>query len=114
MTVGLRLRDERKRLGLTQKQFAQLGGVTPNTQINYESSKRSPDNAYWAAAAKLGVDIQYVLTGVHSHNLDKVIKGIEETKSAYDVHTDKEGSTNPMNKAVQLIEECLVKVKRLR
>lgn len=107
MTVGLRLRDERRRLGLTQKQFAQLGGVTPNTQINYEASRRSPNNAYWMTVAQLGVDIQYVLTGVRSYNLEHMTSEIKEPAMLYDTHSSR------LKKAIQLIEDCLNKVKAL-
>src|SRR5258708_37520550 len=34
-----RLREERKRLGLSQEAFASLGGVSKNTQSNYERSE---------------------------------------------------------------------------
>lgn len=41
-TIGIRLRQERVRVGLTQRQLGLLGGVAANTQGFYEKDKRSP------------------------------------------------------------------------
>jgi len=67
MSTGLRLRDERKRLGLTQRALGALGGVRVQAQLRYEHNERYPDAAYLAALAAHGVDIQYVITGKRSN-----------------------------------------------
>lgn len=64
--IGLRIIEERKRLGLTQDGLALSGGVSKRSQCNYESDKRSPDGKYLASIAATGVDIQYVITGVRT------------------------------------------------
>lgn len=61
-----RLRTERKRLGLNQDKFAVLGGVTKDTQLNYENASRKPDSDYLAAIAAAGVDVLYLLTGEYA------------------------------------------------
>ncbi|UVK81487.1 helix-turn-helix domain-containing protein [Pseudomonas sichuanensis] len=61
---GPRLREERERLGLTQRVFGDVGGVEPNAQGKYESGERTPRMDYLAAVAAKGVDALYVLTGV--------------------------------------------------
>lgn len=66
MNIFERLKEERKRLALTQTEFGRLGGVGKTTQINYESGERSPDAQYLEAIARTGVDVQYILTGVRS------------------------------------------------
>ncbi|MEB0137978.1 MULTISPECIES: helix-turn-helix domain-containing protein [unclassified Undibacterium] len=67
-----RLRAERKRLGFNQEKFAALGGVTKDTQLNYESGERRPDSVYLEKLAKAGVDILYLLTGVsHEESLNE-------------------------------------------
>jgi len=62
-TIGQRLKEERKRLGLTQPEFAAVGGVEKGAQINYEQDKRFPSADYLVAVAAIGVDTQYVLLG---------------------------------------------------
>ncbi|WP_332451459.1 helix-turn-helix transcriptional regulator [Burkholderia ubonensis] len=62
-TIGSRLREERLRLGLSQDEFAAVGGVLRRAQSNYESDERSPDAKYLTAVAELGVDVMYILLG---------------------------------------------------
>lgn len=62
-TLGQRLKSERKRLGMTQPEFAAVGKVEKGTQINYEQDKRFPSADYLIAVASAGVDTQYVLHG---------------------------------------------------
>lgn len=61
-----RIQEERQRLGLTQDEFAEIGGVKRLSQINYEAGKRYPDGRYFAAIAAAGADVQYILTGIRS------------------------------------------------
>lgn len=62
--MGSRLREERERLGLTQRAFGDIGGVEANAQGKYESGERTPKADYLAAVAARGVDALYVLSGV--------------------------------------------------
>lgn len=62
-SIAERLREERKRLGLTQERFGAEGGVGKLAQLNYEKGERSPDAAYLSALALVGLDVSYVLTG---------------------------------------------------
>lgn len=64
--IGGRLREERQRLGMTQPEIGQIGGVTKKTQMLYESGERVPDAAYLAALAAAGVDLLYIMTGSRS------------------------------------------------
>lgn len=64
--IAERLRTERKRLGMSQEEMGIAGGITRNTQSNYEKGVRSPDADYLAAVAAIGVDVQYVITGQRS------------------------------------------------
>ncbi len=61
--VGVRLKEERERIGINQKGFAEKIGVVTQTQVKYEKDTRSPNGEYFAKAAKLGIDVQYVITG---------------------------------------------------
>ncbi|WP_072381543.1 helix-turn-helix domain-containing protein [Novosphingobium sp. NDB2Meth1] len=63
MSVGLRLREERKRLGLSQGRLAVIAGVAKNTAINWEKSASSPTADALVKLATAGIDAVYVLTG---------------------------------------------------
>jgi transcriptional regulator with XRE-family HTH domain len=59
--LGARLLEERLRLGLTQEEFAALGGVKLGAQYLYEKGKRSPNADYLVRLRAAGVDLAYVL-----------------------------------------------------
>lgn len=59
---GERLKEERKRLGLSKIDFANTLGIHRNTQGNYEAG-REPPVPYLLAIQELGVDIAYVMDG---------------------------------------------------
>lgn len=66
--IGGRLRTERERLGFNQEAFGAIGGVKRFAQGNYEKGDRQPDVSYLASIAKVGADVQYIVTGVRSSN----------------------------------------------
>jgi phage repressor protein C with HTH and peptisase S24 domain/DNA-binding XRE family transcriptional regulator len=57
-----RLKEERERIGFTQQQLADVGGVTKTTLFNYENG-REPSSGFIAAISKVGVDVSYIITG---------------------------------------------------
>lgn len=89
LDIGARLKEERRRLGMNQADFAALGDAGRASQFNYESGGRSPDANYLAAIAEAGADIGYIVTGRHSNSsvtkgavvewalLEQVIVGVE-------------------------------------
>ncbi|MEY0512919.1 helix-turn-helix domain-containing protein [Providencia manganoxydans] len=64
--TGERIRSERERIGLSQMAFGETGGVKKLAQLKYEQGERSPDVLYLAALSKIGVDVQFIVTGVRS------------------------------------------------
>lgn len=62
-TFSTRLRAERLRLDLNQDEMAARCGVARNSQVHYESGKRTPDVGYLLALHRIGVDIVQLLTG---------------------------------------------------
>lgn len=58
-----RLKQERHRLGMTQAEFAALGGVQAQAQLHYEKGSRRPNTDYLYAIAEAGVDLHYLITG---------------------------------------------------
>ncbi len=63
MDIGTRMREERERLGMTQEELGQIGGVLKRALIRYEKGERMPDAAFLAAIAAAGADVLYILTG---------------------------------------------------
>lgn len=60
---SLRLKQERRRLGLNQTELGTAGGVLKQAQSNYEKGLRYPDASYLVGVAEAGVDVQFLLTG---------------------------------------------------
>lgn len=61
--IGLRLREERERIGMTQEQMAIAGAVAKRTYCHYEAGEREIGSACMAALAAAGADVLYILTG---------------------------------------------------
>ena len=74
--TGSRLKEERRKKGLSQQEFASLGGVGVNAQWQYENGQRIPKADYLVALAQGGVDILYIVLGqrtpVATESLDNV------------------------------------------
>lgn len=66
---GMRLREERERLGFNQADFASLAGQGTQSQSRYEAEKRAPDSAYLSKIASHGADILYLITGKRENDL---------------------------------------------
>ena len=102
--IGPRLREERERLGMTQKVFGLIGGVEPNAQGKYESGERTPKADYLAAVARRGVDVLYVLTGQRSPVLlEHLDHGEERVLDSYRI-LPREGQEALRHMAISLAE----------
>jgi transcriptional regulator with XRE-family HTH domain len=77
MSFGARLKEERKRLGLKQAEFAALVGTDVPKQSLYENDKRELRAAYLSRIAAAEVDVLYVITGRRSEGL------LDEPTSAF-------------------------------
>ncbi|MDY7559877.1 helix-turn-helix transcriptional regulator [Pseudomonas sp. 10B1] len=75
--IGTRLKEERKRLGLSQTELGVIGGIEPNSQGMYERGQRFPNATYLSSIADSGVDILYVVTGVKKVQAADGISAIE-------------------------------------
>lgn len=60
---GRRLCEERARLGFSQHDFAEIGGVKRTAQYLYEKGVRSPDANYLAKIFDAGADVGYLISG---------------------------------------------------
>ena len=61
--IGIRLRTERNRLGYNQTEFGALGSVCKQAQVKYEKGVHFPGADYLQAIAKVGADVQFIVTG---------------------------------------------------
>lgn len=66
VAIGERLREERKRLKMTQAVFAQTGGIGVSALKMYEGNEREPGALFLSEVANAGADVQYIITGVRS------------------------------------------------
>lgn len=64
LKFGKRLKEERIAAGYTQAQFAEATHITREAQGKFERDVHMPNSAYLLAAAALGIDIHYILTGM--------------------------------------------------
>ncbi len=63
---GERLKEERKRLSIKQKELASWIGCTPQTLLKYEKNTLGISVNLLNKLASRGFDIQYIVTGVRS------------------------------------------------
>lgn len=68
--LGSRLKYARQALGWTQTQLANLGGVSKVTQSSYETGLTEPTTAYLRSIQQSGIDLNEVLYGVSSQELE--------------------------------------------
>lgn len=61
---GERLKEERKRLGLTQAEMADIGGIGRIAQVQYEAEATAPTTRYLSAIGAAGVNLGYLVLGV--------------------------------------------------
>lgn len=75
--IAIRLIEERGRTGYSQADFARKTGMSREGLRLYEMGQRSINGEFLSAAAELGADVQYILTGVRSANLQQVTRAME-------------------------------------
>jgi transcriptional regulator with XRE-family HTH domain len=80
--MGARLREERERLGLSQSEFAALGGATKRTQIAWEKGEQVPNAEFLAHAAAQGVDVLFVVTGTRMPTLPAAPQSLDDDAQA--------------------------------
>jgi transcriptional regulator with XRE-family HTH domain len=93
---GERLKEERKRLKITQEKLAEAGGVTKRTIIYYEQNKISPPDDFLNKINENvpGIDVTYIYTGVKKEvfnqlhagelNIHQISDLIDELEDDYD------------------------------
>lgn len=69
---GFRLKEERLRLGFSQTKLGELCGVKISAQQRYEKGIRKPDASYLMSAHRIGIDVEYVVTGVRKSEQNQI------------------------------------------
>lgn len=99
MSLGRRIRERRKALGLTQQEFATALGLTPQHISVIEQDKRSPALASLARMAEeLGVTVDFLVTG--KAGKEGVITGVIPA-----IKADKRLSLKAKRALIALVEE---------
>ncbi|MCE9679582.1 helix-turn-helix domain-containing protein [Shewanella sp. AS1] len=97
--LAMRLIEERTKKGYSQASFARELGISREGLRKYEMGQTGLSAEVLAKAAGLGVDVQYVLTGVYSKNVDETTKNtspilnINDNGSANVIQFANSGST---------------------
>jgi DNA-binding XRE family transcriptional regulator len=76
-SIAIRLTEERARKGYSQADFARQLEVSREGLRLYEMGQRGLSAEVLAKAAGLGVDVQYVLTGIRSENRAEAEKNVQ-------------------------------------
>lgn len=99
---GVRLREERKRLNLSQGELSVVMGVSRSAVASYEAGLTSADLSAMFKAMEHNLDVWYVLTGTRSKEvaaelmdwslLEKILQGVREwsAEQGIEIPTDKE------------------------
>jgi len=102
--MAVRLIEERSKRGYSQSGFARQLGVSHEGVRLYEMGQRGISAEFLAKAATLGLDVQYILTGVRSTNLAEVsppksphLVGIKELSVS--------GALRPFRESARLVKE---------
>lgn len=63
-TINLRIKEERKRLKLTQQAFAAVAGAGKRTVIDWEKGVSYPNAEYLWRMHEAGANVNYIVTGM--------------------------------------------------
>ena len=108
LIFSARLRHERERLGLMQKEMAQKLDIPPNTYNGYETGKRSPNlEVAKHISDTLDISVDYLLGRTNERNLKKEKTKLDEsikTIAAHRVNPYEDISEEGINKINEYIE----------
>lgn len=88
MTVQSRLKIARESLGMTQKDVARAAGVSHRTWQDYEGGANPPGGKALEALAKLGININWLLTGEGESKVGENTGVIEKSKTETNTFID--------------------------
>lgn len=83
MQISERIKSERKRLGYSQTDMAEIAEASRGTVANWENGIGGPDANALSSMARVGVDVLYVITGDRSFEPPRKLTSEEETMLVY-------------------------------
>jgi len=101
-----RLRQERRRLDLSQGALAAAGGVSLSSQVGYEAGARVPDAAYLHKIQESGVDTGYLLSGRVEDETAKTASYLELVKgilTEINEWEEEHNATVPFEKKLEIL-----------
>ncbi len=108
LIFSIRLRHERERLGLMQKEMAQKLDIPPNTYNGYETGKRSPNlEVAKHISDTLDISVDYLLGRTNERNLKKEKTKLDpgiKTIAAHRINPYEDISEEGINKINEYIE----------
>lgn len=114
--MAIRLVEERSRRGYSQADFARQMDISREGLRRYEMGQREIGTEFLARAAGFGIDVQYVLTGVRSRNVEAAEMAaspslsISEHGSANVVQVAHPGSTINIHHNPKVVNRTVAKV----
>ena len=84
LEIGVRLREERERLGFSQQAFAEIGGASKRSQVEWEKGAQVPNAEFLAHIATRGADVTYIVTGVRAQSAKEIEADLERYGMAWE------------------------------
>ncbi len=84
LEIGIRLREERERLGFSQQTFAEIGGASKRSQVEWEKGAQVPNAEFLAHIATRGADVSYIVTGARAISSEDVQADLERYGMAWE------------------------------
>ena len=84
LEIGIRLREERERLGFSQQAFAEIGGASKRSQVEWEKGAQVPNAEFLAHIASRGADVTYIVTGVRALSTKEMEEDLDRYGMAWE------------------------------
>lgn len=102
-SIGERLKEERKRLNLSQTELCELTGITRKTLFSYETGERSPNVLFLSALFDHDFDVDYILKGEQDILRPSLMKKIQQAaESAFQMVNSTDIAVTPAQFAQML------------
>ena len=90
--IGLRIKEERERLSLSQQKLAELINISKRTLIDWEKDRTSPTAVQLSALMDIGMDVMYIVAGNRSGSINAPYGTVNNADEAEMLAEYREGS----------------------